>query len=432
MRYVRTLNCLSCVVFLVIGTIGIADMFAADPGSDWPTFRGEGRKAVSSDKGLLAKWPEGGPKLEWEAAGAGRGYASLAVAGDKIYTLGDGPSTADDKEEYLLAFDRATGKQVWKTKTGAAWNSGSPSWQGSRSTPTVDGDRVYVLTAHGTLISCDSATGTERWRLDVKADFGGKKGDGWGYSESVLIDGDHLVCTPGNSSKTMVALNKLTGELVWSTSREGDRGAGHASIVVADVGGVRVYVQTTASGAMGVRAKDGALLWTYDIDRTTAVIPTPIVRGDLVFFAAGYKRGGALLRQVPGADGTVSVKEIYPINKDLANKHGGIVLVGDYLFGDSDDQGIPFCADLMNGEIKWRKRGSGRGSASMVAADGHLYIHFSDGTMVLAKADAGEYVEVGSFKVPGSGDRPSWAHPVIVDGKLYLREDDKILCYALR
>lgn len=426
---VRTAICLALVfAFQVFAS----QTMAAEPGDSWPTFRGVGRSAVAPDKGLLKEWPAEGPKLAWETAGAGRGYASLAIAGDKIFTLGDGPSTAEDKDEYLLAFERATGKPLWKTKTGAAWNSGSPSWQGSRSTPTVDGDRVYVLTAHGTLLCCESATGVEKWRKDVKADFGGKKGDGWGYSESVLIDGDHLVCTPGNSAKTMVALNKMTGELAWSTSREGDRGAGHASIVVSEVGGIRVYVQTTASGAMGVRAKDGALLWTYDIDRTTAVIPTPIVRDDLVFFAAGYKRGGALLRQEPAADGTVSVKEIYPINKDLANKHGGIVLVGNYLYGDSDDAGIPFCADLMTGEIKWRKRGSGRGSASFIAADGHLYIHFSDGTMVLAKADPAEYAEVGSFKVPGAGDRPSWAHPVVVEGKLYVREDDKILCYDLR
>jgi outer membrane protein assembly factor BamB len=181
-----------------------------------------------------------------------------------------------------------------------------------------------------------------------------------------------------------------------------------------------------------VRAKDGKLLWSYDIDKTTAVIPTPIVRDDLVFFTAGYNRGGALLRQVPAQSGDVTVEEVYPLNRELANKHGGVVLVGDFIYGDSEDRGIPFCADLMTGDVKWKTRGSGRGSASTVAADGHLYIRYADGTMTLAKATPEGLDEAGTFKTPGSGERPSWSHPVIVDGKLYLREGDVILCYSLR
>jgi outer membrane protein assembly factor BamB len=407
---------------------------AASPDAGWPTFRGPDRSAVSSDTGLLQQWPEGGPKLAWQTQGAGRGYASLAVAGGRIYTLGDGVSTVedkDDKSEYLTAFSAEDGKPLWKTKTGDPWNNGSPNWQGSRSTPTVDGDRVYVLTPHGKLFCCESASGKELWTKDLKADFNGKKGDSWGYSESVLIDGENVVCVPGGDKNTMVALNKTTGETAWSTIREGDRGAGHASIVISEIGGVRVYVVTTASGAMGVRAADGVLLWSYEIDRTTAVIPTPIVRGDLVFFAAGYKRGGALLKQVPGEDKTVKVEEIYPIKTELANKHGGVVLVGDHLFGDSDDGGIPFCASLQTGEIKWKERGSGRGSAAFAAADGCLYIRFQDGTMVLARANPEGYKETGSFKIPGN-EAPSWSHPVIIGGKLYLREQDSILCYDVK
>jgi outer membrane protein assembly factor BamB len=202
--------------------------------------------------------------------------------------------------------------------------------------------------------------------------------------------------------------------------------------VIATVGDRRIYVQTTAGGAVGVDAQSGRLLWTYAIERTTAVIPTPIVKGDLVFIAAGYKRGGALLRQVPGAGGTVSVEEVYGLNTDLANKHGGIVLVGDHLYGDSDDKGIPFCAELMTGKVIWKERGSGKNSASFVAADGHVYVRYSDGTVSLVKADPAGYQEVSSFAVPGSGDRPSWAHAVILDGRLYLREGDTILCYDIR
>lgn len=398
-------------------------------GADWPTFRGAQRTAVAPDKNLLTEWPEGGPKLLWETDGAGRGYSSLAIVGDRIYTLGDGLSTADDDDEYLACFNREDGKPIWKTKTGPAWNSGTPAWQSSRSTPTVDSNRLYVITPHGELYACD-LNGSVEWKKNLPDDFGGKKADSWGYSESVLIDGDRLVCTPGGEKNTMVALDKQTGETIWSCSRPDDRGAGHASIVIATVGGTRVYVQSTGSGAMGVRANDGKLLWTYDIDQTTAVIPTPIVRNDLVFFCAGYGRGGALLKQIPARD-EVTVKEIYPLNPELANKHGGVVLVGKYLYGDSDDRGIPYCADLMTGKLQWKSRGSGRNSAAIAAADGHIYIRYANGTMTLVEANPKKFKEVGSFEVPGSGDRPSWAHPVILDGKLYLREGDKILCYLL-
>ena len=396
---------------------------------DWPTFRGADRTNVAPDTDLLERWPDGGPELVWEAEGAGRGYASVAIADGRLYTLGDTPSTANDNDEYLTCFDQATGKQLWKTKTGKAFQMRQKSWESSRSTPTVDGDRVYVITPQGVLV-CVNTDGKRQWKVDLKEKYGGKKAEMWGYSESVLIDGDNLICTPGGPENTMVALDKMTGKKVWSCPRSNDRGAGHASVVISEIGATRVYVQTTGSGAMGVRAKDGKLLWTFDIDRTTAVIPTPIIRDDLVFFAAGYGRGGALLRQAADGD-DVKIETLYPLNPKLTNKHGGIVLVGDYLYGDTDDRGTPFCAELMTGEIQWKSRGSGKKSASITAADGHLYIRYSDGTMTLVKADPDSFQEVGSFKIPGSGDRPSWAHPVILDGRLYLREGDKILCYSI-
>lgn len=395
----------------------------------WPQFRGPQRNAVSSDTGLLTEWPDRGPPLVWQTRGAGRGYASVAIVGDRLYTLGDGLSIADDEDEYVVCFRLADGALAWKTRLGPAWTSGRPDWQSSRSTPTVDGDLLYILTPYGQLVCLESSTGSERWRKHLEDDFGGQKGDKWGYSESVLIDGPRLICTPGGESATMLALDKKSGEELWRTAWPGDPGAGHASAVVSEVGGTRVYVNTTAGGALGVRAEDGRLLWTYPIDRTTAVIPTPIIRNDLVFFTAGYRRGGALLRQVPGQDGTVTVEEVYPLRTELSNKHGGVVLVGDHLYGDSDDQGIPFCAELMTGEIVWKGRGPGRGSAAVAAADGHLYIRWASGVIALVQATPDGYDQRGEFSVPGSGDRPSWSHPVIVGGRLYLREDDAILCY---
>jgi len=374
----------------------------------------------------------------WETKGAGRGYSSMAVAGGRLYTMGDGLSTVDDKDEYAQCFDAGTGKSLWKTKLGAHYEyRGQENWESSRSTPTVDGDHVYYLTPLGVLACLNTADGKKLWSKDLKADFGGGKGDGWGYSESPLVDGDRLLCTPGKGKNTMVALNKSTGEKVWSAVVGDDAGAGHASIVIADVGGIRVYVQTTASYVFGVRAEDGKVLWTYPMGkekRVTAVIPTPIIHGDMVFAVAGYNKGAALLRQVKGPDNSVKVEEVYGYNRAMANKHGGVVLIGDYVYGDKEDSGVLWCAKLSTGELQkgWSKRGSGRASGAVTAADGHLYVHYANGTLALVKASPEAYQETGSFKVPHSGSRPSWSHPVICNGRLYVREGDWIMCYDVK
>lgn len=399
---------------------------------EWPQFRGPLRNAVSPDTGLLQEWPPEGPPAVWQTKGAGLGYSSLSIVDGRLYTLGDAPSTAADEDEYVSCFEESTGKLLWQQRLGPSWTSGRPDWQSARATPTVDGSLLYILTPHGKLFCLQSASGEQVWTKHLDEDLGGQKGDGWGYSESVLVDGDKLVCTPGGAKATMAALDKASGELLWKTVWPEDRGAGHSSIVISQLGGVRVYVQTTAGGALGVRADDGELLWTYPFARTTAVIPTPIVRDDLVFVCAGYGRGGALLRQVADDAGGVAAREVYPLNNDLANKHGGVVLVGQHLYGDSEDRGTPWCAELMTGKLLWKARGSGRGSAAVTAAEGHLYLRFADGQMVLAQASPEAYREVSSFKIPGSGERPSWSYPVIIGGKLYLREQDQILCYNVR
>ena len=401
-------------------------------GEDWPTFRGPNRTAVVNDSKLLKSWPTEGPKLLWEGSGAGRGYSSLAIVGNMIYTLGDGLSTQSDKDEYLTCFDKSTGKQVWATKTAKPWTGHKEeSWQSPRSTPTVDDGRVYVIAPDGLLLCCDATTGKVVWTKNFEKDFGGKKADSWGYSESVLVDGNKVICTPGGATSTVVALDKKSGDTLWTCKNPGDRGAGHASVVISKIGGQKVYVQSTGSGLLGI-SDSGALLWTYPIDKTTAVIPTPIVRDDLVFFPVGYKRGGALIKQVPSGNDQVAAKEIYGLNPKLANKHGGAVLVGDYVYADSDDAGRPYCAELMTGDIKWASKGSGSGSAVVIVGGDRLYIRYGDGTMALVEASPAAYKETGSFKIPGSGPRPSWSHPVILDGKLYIREQDKILCYDIR
>ncbi len=421
------------LVSLGLGSALLLSSAANAIGEDWPTFRGEDRTSVSSEKNLLDKWPADGPKLVWSGTGAGRGYASPVVADGRIFTLGDRPSTAEDKDEYLTCFAEKTGKQLWKTKTGAAWNEGPESWQGSRGTPTVDGNRVYVVTPFGKLFCCNTSDGSVVWEKDLKSDFNGNKKDGWGYSESPLIDGELLVCTPGGKTATVVALDKATGELVWKCERPDDEGAGHASIVISQVGGQKVYVQNTAVGPMGIAAKTGELLWSYFVTAPTAFIPTAIVKGDLVYSVAGYNSGAALLQQVPGRDGEVSIKEVYGLNKALSNKHGGVVLVGDKLYFGREDDNIVQCADLKTGNIEWRERGEGTGSTSVIAGDGKLFIRFANGAVSLAKANPNKFQAISTFTTPGSGegDKPSWAHPVIANGKLLLREGDTILCYDI-
>lgn len=412
-------------------------MVPLEGAGNWPQWRGPNRDGVSTDTGLLTEWPKEGPKLLWEAKGAGRGYASLAITGGRIYTMGDKLSD-DDQSTFATCFEEKGGKLIWKTKLSDAYNGGQPDWQGSRSTPTVDGDRVYYMTPQGDLVCLKTADGSIVWRKNAKADFEGNKGDSWAYSESPLVDGDKVVFTPGKPKNTIVALNKSTGDKIWSAGMEGDSGAGHASIVVAEVGGVRLYVQTTASGAYGIRANDGKVLWKYPFKtRITAVIPTPIVKGDLVFIVAGYGTGGgALLRLVGSGDGSVRMEEVYGLKADLKNKHGGVVLLGNKLYGSKDDSPIIWCADLMTGELQtgWGVRTSGTGSAAITAADGHLYIRFARGSMALAKAGAEKYQESGSFKIPHFADSKmqSWSHPVVTDGKLYLREGDWIMCYDVK
>lgn len=426
---------MSRFAFVVLSLLPFGMVNAAETNSkvEWKQFHGPGRNNVSPDTGLLKKWSEKGPELVWETRGAGQGYASLAIADGRIYTLGDGPSTAEDKDQYASCFSLADGKQLWISKIGPPWTSGRPNYFGARSTPTVDGAQVFVLSPQGKLACLETMSGKEVWSKSLPNDFGGKKGDGWGYSESVLVDGDKVVCTPGGPKTTVAALNKNTGETMWTTAWGDDRGAGHASIAVSEIGGTRVYVQLTAGGMIGLRASDGKLLWNYPIERTTAVAPSPIVKGDLVFFAAGYGRGGALLRQSASGEGEIKVEEVYPLQRELTNKHGGVVLVGDHLYGDTDDKGQLFCAEFSSGKPAWKPgRGAGKGSIAIAAADGHLYLRYADGLVVLAKATPMGYEEISSFKIPGSGDLPSWSHPVILGGKLYLREQDRILCYELR
>ncbi len=357
--------------------------------------------------------------------GLGKGLSSLAVVGNTAYTLGD-----RDDAACVVAIDLATQKVAWSTKVGRSW-PGGPQGPGEHSTPTVDGDMLYVTTPQGDLAALTTA-GKIVWSKNFKTDFGGAVMSQWGFSESPLVDGDKLICTPGGKDALIVALNKKTGEVVWKTP--GDDKAGYASCVISEGGGVRQYVQNTGKGLVGVDAKTGKVLWrTSKGAKGTANIPTPVVRGDYVFGANGYNGGAVLLKLVGDGSGGVKAEEIKVLPAaTFQNHHGNMVLVGDYIYaGSGQNAGKPTCIDFKTGEVKWQQESPGGGSASVAAADGCVYLHYEKGEVVLMAASPDGYKELGKFKPPVVND-PSWAHPVISGGKLFLRDQDTLMCYDIK
>jgi outer membrane protein assembly factor BamB len=402
-----------------------AFLTSAAQAADWPQFRGPNRTDVSDEKNLLKQWPVGGPPLVWKGDGLGEGYSSMAIVGDRIYSMGDKGDSS-----FLTASDRATGKFQWEAAVGKPGGN----YKGTRCTPTVDGDRVYAIGQFGDLICCNAASGVERWRKNFQKDFGGRNG-GWNYTESPLVDGDRLVCTPGGNDATMVALNKLTGEVIWKGVVPGGDTAGYSSMVISEATGVRQYVQLMANGLVGFAAADGKMLWRYGDkgDRfggNTANIPTPIVHGDYIFATAGYGRGGALIKLVGTAAG-INAEEVY-FSNSVKNRHGGVVMIGDYIYGDLDDSGNPWCAEWKTGKPRWKKDkpSEGRGSAAVTYADGRLYFQYQNGFMALVDASPEAYHEISSFKIP-EPKRECWSHPVVVGGKLYVRSQDNLWCYDI-
>ncbi len=400
---------------------------------DWPQWRGPRRDGVSLEKGLLAKWPEGGPPLAWQVDGVGTGYASVVVENGRLFTLG-----AREGDVIVTARNSQTGEPIWSTKIGTT--SRNPC-----STPTADGDRVYALGPDGQLVCLESATGERIWRRDLLADFGGRLMSGRGYGESPLIDGDRLICTPGGEGAQIVALDKGTGQSHWLSrfpdlGEAGRDGAAFSSIVISEGAGVKQYVQLMGRGLVAVAADDGRFLWHYGrITNQTANIPTPIVQGDLVFAANGYGVGSVLLRLVADDKPLVNqppkirAEEVYFLTGgQFQNHHGGVVRVGEQIFGGhGSNNGLPTCIDLATGKIHWKQRGPGVGSAAVVSAGDRLYFRYQNGLVALLAANTEGFEVQGTLQVATAGG-DSWAHPVVANGRLYLREQDTLLAYDVR
>lgn len=387
---------------------------------DWPQWRGPNRDDVSKETGLLKSWPQGGPKKLWSYENAGNGYSGPAIAGGKLFTLG-----TRDNAEVLIALDANTGKELWTAGLGPILENG---WGGGpRGTPTVDGDKVFALSGKGNLACVNIADGKVVWEKTMKS-LGGKTPD-WGYTESVLVDGDRVVCTPGGAQGALAALNKKTGEVLWRSTEFKD-GAQYASIIPAKINGKDTYVQLTMQSIVGISAQDGKQLWKSPFPGKTAVIPTPIVKDNLVYVAAGYGVGCKQIKV--NADN--SVETVYE-NKVMKNHHGGVILVGEHLYGHSDGPGW-VCQNFKTGEEVWSHRGFGKGAVAY--AEGMLYcMDENGGNVVLAEASPAGWKEHSRFKLdPQSKIRNPqgriWTHPVISNGKLYLRDQDLLHCYDIK
>jgi outer membrane protein assembly factor BamB len=400
------------VTFVVAVGLGAGVLHAAD----WPQWQGPDRDRLSKETGLLKEWPAGGPKVVWTATGLGAGYGSMAVAGTRVFVQGMRGTTST-----VIALNRADGKEVWSKPLGQRQdNDRGP---GPRGTPTVDGDRLYVLTENGDL-ACLKTDGTVVWQRNILKEFGGSQLQ-WLISESPLVDGPHVVVSPGGPGAGMVKLDKMTGKTVWTAKQLSDT-AGYSSIIAADVQGVRTYMTFTASNGVGVRASDGKVMFRYPTAANrVANVATPIYSNDKVFFTSAYGTGGGLL-DLTAQNGEVVSKEVY-FTQNMKNHHGGVVLVDGYLYGFSD--AVLTCMEFATGKVAWRDRSVGKGSVTY--ADGHLYLQSENNVFGLAEATSAGYHEQGRFNIPDKG-LPSWAHPVISDGRLYVRNQDTLIAYDIK
>lgn len=386
----------------------------------WFQYRGPNRDNVSADTGLLKSWPKSGPKLAWTARGLGQGYSSVVLAEGLVVTMGN----QGDKET-VIALKASDGEIAWTTENGPAYRDGTGD--GPRGTPTIDGDAVYALGGRGQLICVELKTGKERWSKNI-LDEGKGSNITWGISESVLIDGDKLICTPGGSNGTLLALDKSTGKVLWRAKVPDAGQAGYSSPIVATVGNVRQYVQFTQNAVIGVRANDGEFLWADTSSANgTANCSTPMFFESYVFSASGYGQGGSLV-QLTARGGKVASRRVYQ-TKEMKNHHGGMVYYKGFIYG-SNDPGQLTCLEAKTGKVMWRDRSVGKGS--ITCADGHLYVRSEGGPIALVEATSAGYREKGRFDQPSRRGNSSWAHPVVADGKLFLRDMDVLLAYEVK
>lgn len=422
--------------------------------ADWPQWQGPDRNAISKETGLLKEWPKDGPPLAWKLKNLGGGYSEPSIAAGRIFAMSN-----RGNDEVVWALDEKNGKELWVTRLGAPY-AGQRMPQGKEGpgcTPTVDGERLYVLSLGGDLVCLQVGDGKIVWQRSLTRDFGGVVPN-WSYRESPLIDGDKVICTPGSPDATLVALDKTTGKTIWKSQLPGGggggpggsgpgqggrgfggSGAGYASAIAIDCEGQRQYVQLTGKTLVGVAASDGKFLWRYDrpANRMGINCSTPLYHDGHVFAASAYGAGGGLVKLSKDASGGVKAEEVYSTNK-MQNHHGGMILLDGYLYGANggNEGGNLVCLDFKTGKVMWDERDkpgrTGVKKGSVALADGRIYYLQEDGTVILFEPSPKEYIERGRFQHPDRSQAPDWTHPVVANGKLYLRDQDVLLCYDVK
>ena len=458
----------------LISTLSWAILLSSASADDWPQWQGPDRNAISKEGGLLKEWPKDSPPLAWKIKELGGGYSAPSVAGGRIF----GMSNRGD-DEVVWALSEKDGKELWVKRLGPAFKQQAPQGkEGPGCTPTVDGERLYVEGLGGDVACLQVKDGKILWQGSLTRDFGGRA-PMWSYRESPLVDGDKVICTPGSQDAMLVALDKLTGKTIWKSQVPsgpgsgpsgpdgpgggpgsspggpggspggpgggpggpggfGGSGAAYASAIAIDFEGQRQYVQLTAKALVGVAASDGKFLWRYDrpANRMGINCSTPIHQDGLVFAASAYGAGGGSVKLSKDVNGGVKVEEVYSTRK-MQNQHGGMILLDGCLYGANggNEGGFLVCLDFKTGNVLWDERDDAERRApkgSVALADGRLYYRTEKGTMLLIEPNPKQYVERGRFDQPDRSQQPAWTHPVIANGKLYLRDQDLLLCYDVK
>jgi len=417
--------------------------------ADWPQWQGPDRNAISKEKGLLQEWPAGGPKLAWKIKGIGGGDGAPAIVAGKIFGMG----TRDGKET-VWALSEADGKELWTTPIGDLIAQRMPqSKEGPGGTPTIDGDNLYVVGMGGKVACLSIDQGKILWEKSLTNDFGGVS-PMWSFRESPLVDGNRLICTPGGKEAILVALDKKTGETLWKCPQPaaaeqpanerpnrpgGGRpgftrsGAAYSSVIAIDLDKQRQYVQFTSTSVIAVSPTDGKLLWKYDHPANANGIncSTPIFQDGLIFASSAYGNGAGAAKLNKSADGSITPEEVY-FTKDMQNHHGGMVVLDGALYGASggNEGGMMAALDFQTGKVLWKDRKGPKGS--LMLADGRIYLRSEKGEVLLIEPSKEKLIEKGRFEQPERSSSPAWAHPVVANGKLYIRDQDKMFCYDVK
>lgn len=391
-------------LFLILSNLSIAQEVVQ--------WRGPNRDGKFPSTGLLTSWPRNGPNLLWHADGLGTGHASAVVTGDKIYTAGTLEETG-----YIFCFSM-DGKLLWKVPYGPEWVE---SWPGTRSTPLYVDGKLYMLSSFGKLFCMDAADGKQIWQVDLFTQYDGRNIK-WGVTENLLADGDVLYVTPGGEKNNVIALNRNTGKLIWSSAGNSELTA-YCSPMLVKLPKRTLFVTHTANSILGLDAKDGKLLWSHpQTNKWSVHANTPYYQDGYLYCVSGYGKGGVLLKLA--ADG--SAKQEVWRNASIDNRMGGFVVLGDLIYGSDDSNKGWFCVDWKTGENIYSEAMMGRGTT--IWADGMLYCYSDVGEMALVKPTESGFEKVSSFEVP-YGEAQHWAHPVIIDGILYIRHGGSLMAY---